>query len=87
MLVFKNTTKVNITKSKSNEYKDKEKDTQGKKIFFIVHTNYLAFNKLWCSALYEFLSSFMWKVTVSRELMFLENYGNFDVTNTVALLL
>ena len=35
MLFFKNTTKVNITKSKSNEYKDKEKDSQGKKSFLL----------------------------------------------------
>ena len=32
-------------------------------------------------------SSFKWRVTVSGELMFLENYGNCDVTNTVTLLL
>ena len=32
-------------------------------------------------------SSFKWRVTVSGELMFLENYGNCDITNTVALLL
>ena len=33
------------------------------------------------------LSSFKWRVTVSGELMFLESYGNCDVTNTVTLLL
>ena len=32
-------------------------------------------------------SSFKWGVIVSGELMFLENYGNCDITNTVALLL
>ena len=32
-------------------------------------------------------SSFKWRVTVSGELMFLESYGNCDVTNTVTLLL
>ena len=32
-------------------------------------------------------SSFKWRVTVSGELMFLESYGNGDVTNTVTLLL
>ena len=31
-------------------------------------------------------SSSKWRVTVSGELMFLESYGNFDVTNTVTLL-
>ena len=30
---------------------------------------------------------FKWRVTVSGELMFLEIYGNFDITNTVILLL
>ena len=34
-----------------------------------------------------FWSSFKWRVTVSGELMFLESYGNCDVTNTVTLLL
>ena len=32
-------------------------------------------------------SSFKWRVTVSEELIFLESYGNCDVTNTVTLLL
>ena len=32
-------------------------------------------------------NSFKWRVTVSGELMFLESYGNCDVTNTVTLLL
>ena len=32
-------------------------------------------------------SSFKWRVTVSGELIFLESYGNCEVTNTVALLL
>ena len=32
-------------------------------------------------------SSFKWGVIVSGELMFLENSGNCDITNTVALLL
>ena len=32
-------------------------------------------------------SSSNWRVTVSGELMFLESYGNCDVTNTVTLLL
>ena len=31
------------------------------------------------------MSSFKWRVTVSRELMFLESYGNFDVINIVTL--
>ena len=30
---------------------------------------------------------FKWRVTVSKELMFLESYNNFDVTNTVTLIL
>ena len=30
-----------------------------------------------------FLSSFKWRVTMSGELMFLESYGNCDVTNTL----
>ena len=30
---------------------------------------------------------FKWRVTVSKELMFLESYSNFDVTNTVTLIL
>ena len=34
-----------------------------------------------------FTSSVKWRVTVSGELMFLESYGNCDVTNTVTLLL
>ena len=33
------------------------------------------------------MSSFKWRVTVSEELMFLESYGNCDVTNAVTLLL
>ena len=33
--------------------------------------------------IYILESSFKWRVTVSGELMFLENYGNSDVTNTV----
>ena len=32
-------------------------------------------------------SSFKWRVTVSGELMFLESYGNCDVTNTLTFLL
>ena len=32
-------------------------------------------------------SWFKWRVTVSGELMFLESYGNCDVTNIVTLLL
>ena len=32
-------------------------------------------------------SSFKWRVTVSGELIFLENYGNCDATNAVTLLL
>ena len=32
-------------------------------------------------------SSFKWRDTVSEEIMFLESYGNCDVTNTVTLLL
>ena len=32
-------------------------------------------------------SSFKWRVTVSGELMFLDSYGNCDVTNTVTLFL
>ena len=32
-------------------------------------------------------SSFKWRVTVSGELMFLESYGDCDVTNTVTFLL
>ena len=70
MLFFKNTTKVNITKSKSNEYKDKDKDSQGKKIIFIVHTNYLAFDKLWCSAMYERAYDYL-----IFEFVYVESYG------------
>ena len=33
------------------------------------------------------MSSSKWRVTVRGELMFLESYGNFDVTITVTLLL
>ena len=33
------------------------------------------------------MSLFMWKVTVSGELMFLESCGHYDVTNTVTLFL
>ena len=32
-------------------------------------------------------SSFKWRITVSVELIFLESYGYYDVTNTVTLLL
>ena len=32
-------------------------------------------------------SSFKYRVAVSRQLMFLESYGNCDVTNTVTLIL
>ena len=32
------------------------------------------------------MSSFKWRVTVSGELMFLESYGNCDVTNAATLL-
>ena len=35
MLLFKNTTKVNMTKGKSDEYNVKEKDTLGKKTFLL----------------------------------------------------
>ena len=70
MLLFKNTTKVNMTKSKSDEYNVKEKDTLGKKIFFIVHTNYLAFIKLWCSALYERAYDYL-----IFEFVYVESYG------------
>ena len=31
-------------------------------------------------------SSFKWRITVSIELIFLESYGYYDVTNTVTLL-
>ena len=43
--------------------------------------------QLQCFSYYTSTSSFKWRVAVSRELMFLESYGNCDVINTVTLLL
>ena len=37
--------------------------------------------------IYEEWSSFKWRVTMSGELMFLESYGNCDVTDTLILIL
>ena len=54
-------------------------------IYLLIYSSKLAYLQLM-----KFRSnrpiSFKWRVTVSGELMFLENYGNCDVTNTVSLM-
>ena len=58
--------------------------------FYLTFTYYMArvscgSFSLYCQMSLKEMSSFRCRVTVSGELMFLESYGNCDITNTVTL--